>query len=331
MNILIAMPAGPIRDSFLPPSVAKKFEALGSVTWNESTRHWTEEELAGHLPGMDVCVTGWSEPCIDATALARADRLRVLAHTGGSVANYASEALYDRGIAVLSGNELYAQSVAEGVIAYTLYMLRDMGRFSRDIQDKGWVQDGWRNEGLLGRKVGLIGFGAVARYTAELLRFFHVELLISSGHLTEDEAARYGGRKASMEEILSTCDIISVHLAKTPATHHIIDREKLALIRPGALFVNTARGNVVDEAALAEALAAGRFRAALDVYETEPLPMDSGLRHLDNVLLMPHMGGPTLDRRPLVSAALADAIPHALAGESTPLDISRETMRRMTR
>ena len=95
--------------------------------------------------------------------------------------------------------------------------------------------------------------------------------------------------------------------------------------------MNTARGAIVDEAAMARLLREGRFRAVLDVYEQEPLPPDSPLRGLDNAMLIPHMAGPTMDRRPFVTEALIDALPAALRGEATWLDISREAMHRMTR
>ena len=331
MKLLVAIPRGAIRDSFFPPEVSARLKALGEAVWNDGNDNWTEADLADRLPGVDVLLTGWGSPCLTEEALKRADRLRVLAHTGGSVAGYAGEAAYNRGIRVLSGNELYARSVAECVAAYALYLLRDIGKYSGQLRTMGWSQPGWRNEGLLDQKVGLIGFGAVARHTARLLSAFGAELYIWADHVSVEEAARYGAKKASLEELLSTCKISSIHLARTPETFHLIDREKLRLIPDGAILINTARGAIVDEAALAEALAGGRFRAALDVYEVEPLPMDSPLRQLDNVLLMPHMGGPTLDRRPFVTRALIDALPDALAGRETPLDVTREMMRRMTR
>ena len=144
----------------------------------------------------------------------------------------------------------------------------------------GWSRPGWKNEGLLDQTVGLIGFGAVARWTARLLSAFGVKLFINADHVSPEEAASYGARKATIDEIMSGCKIVSVHLARTPQTYHIIDERRLKLLREGAIFINTARGSIVDEAALARELATGRFRAALDVYEAEPLPMDSPLRTL---------------------------------------------------
>ena len=331
MNILVAMPAGDVRDSFIPQDVRARLEALGRVEWNEDGRNWTEDELAAHMENIDVCVLGWGCPPVGEKALTRAGALKAVLHTGGSVAGYATEAVYDRNIPVLSGNELYARSVAESVVAYALYLLRDIGRYNGELLQEGWSHPGWKNEGLLDQTVGLIGFGAVARWTARLLSAFGAQIFISADHVTPEEAAAYGARKATIDEIMSGCKIVSVHLARTPQTYHIIDERQLKRLQDGAVFINTARGSIVDEAALARELATGRFKAALDVYEVEPLPMDSPLRTLDNVLLMPHMGGPTMDRRPFVTRALLDELPRVLAGETSSLTITRDMMRRMTR
>lgn len=330
MNILVTMPRGATRDSFIPAHLADELAQLGHVEWNQGTENWTQEELAGRIGGMDVCITGWGSPEIDEKVLTRADRLRCIAHTGGSVAGYAAEAAYDRGVRVLSGNELYARSVAESVVAYALYELRDLGRYNREMLENGWHAPTFTNEGLLDQRVGLVGFGAVARYTAKLLRAFGCEIWIDADHVTQEEAASYGARKATLDEILSGCKVISIHLARVPETCHLINEERLRRIPEGALLINTARGSIIDEAALARELATGRFKAALDVYEQEPLPMESPLRHMDNVLLIPHMGGPTTDRRPFVTKELLHEIPKALRGEPSWLEITREMMRRMT-
>ena len=104
MNILVAMPAGEVRDSFIPSDVRAQLEELGTVVWNEDGRNWTEDELAAHIAHIDVCVLGWGCPPVGEKALAHADALRAVLHTGGSVAGYATEAVYDRHIPVLSGN-----------------------------------------------------------------------------------------------------------------------------------------------------------------------------------------------------------------------------------
>jgi len=164
-----------------------------------------------------------------------------------------------------------------------------------------------------------------------MLHAFGCEILINADHVSPEEAASYGAKKASLEEIFSTCKVVSLHWAKTPETYHQINERLMSLLHPDSLLINTARGAIIDEPVMARMLQEGRFRAVLDVYENEPLPMNSPLRGLDNALLIPHMGGPTIDRRPFVTAALLDCLPAALAGKPTMLDISLDAMRRMTR
>ena len=330
--VLVTMPCGPIRDSFIPPRLRQRLEEETSVRWNALDRNYTPDELAQALGEAQICITGWGSPQFTEEILANAPALRVIAHTGGTVTSLAGSAVYRRGIRVLSGNEIYAQSVGEGVICYILAALRDIPKYAGMVQREGWSRPGWYNEGLLGQRVGLVGFGAVARYTAQMLRAFQVELLICSGHLTEAEAAQYGGRKATREEIFSSCKVVSLHMAATPQTYHQVDARLLGMLQEGALLVNTARGSVIDENALAAALRTGRFKAILDVYEQEPLPLSSPLRGMENAILIPHMGGPTIDRRPVVTAALLDEALRVLEqGGASWLEIDEQTALHMTR
>ena len=331
MKIFVAMPKGEIRNSFIPQDIKEKLEALGEVRWNESNKHLTEDELAEQIGDAEVCITGWSNAPFTKKVLDCAENLKVIAHTGGTVAFFTNDEVYDRGIKVMSGNEVFAQSVAEGVLCYMLAALRRIPQFCDQVQKEGWSKPGWYNEGLIGQKVGIIGFGAVSRYTVELLKPFQVELLICARHLNEEQTEALGAKKATLEEIFSTCKIVSVHLANTPENYHKIDESLMNRLKSDSLLVNTARGAVIDEAAMARLLRDNRFRAILDVFEEEPLPMSSPLRGLENVLLIPHMGGPTIDRRPFVTDALIKHLPAALRGEDTILDISKEAMHRMTK
>lgn len=331
VRILVAMPRGDVRASFIPAHVAAELEAMGEVDWNESEGQLSPGELAERIADADVCVTGWGCPRLDADVLRGAARLRIIAHTGGSVGTLVDDTAYDRGIYVVSGNELYAKSVAEGVIGYALASLRDIPRYVDVMRREGWSLPGWQSEGLFGRTVGLVGFGAVARHLVPLLHAFEAKVKVYADHVTPEEEAGCGIEKVSLEEVCSTCEIVSLHTSATPENYHMIDENMLSLLQDGALLINTARGMVMDEAALARQAATGRFRAVLDVYETEPLPMDSPLRGLDNVMLIPHMAGPTTDRRPFVTLALLEDIRSILSGRGSRLAIAREQARRMTR
>lgn len=331
MEIFVTIPQGDVRDSFIPLEVKKRLTGMGNVRWHDGRENLTEEELAGQIKDAQVCLTGWGTARFTREVLKSAPCLQVIAHTGGTVAPVVDDAAYDRGIRVLSGNEIYAQSVAEGVIGYMLAALRRIPKYAHRMQNVGWSEPDWYTEGLLGQRVGLVGFGAVARYTATMLRAFDVELLIASEHMSEEEACRYGAQKSTLEEIFSSCKVVSLHMAATPKTYRQIGERLLRLLPDGALLINTARGSVVDEEALARALKEGRFQAVLDVFETEPLPMDSPLRGLSNAMLIPHMGGPTMDRRPVVTRSLLGAIARVLAGEPSRLEIGRQAASWMTR
>ena len=134
----------------------------------------------------------------------------------------------------------------------------------------GFKETVFYNRGLFGKKLGIVGFGAIARHYLNLVRWFDLEVLIYSSHLSDEEAAKYGGRTASLEEIFTECDVISIHASNTPKTRGMITRELMEKLKPDALLVNTARGAVIDEPAMFEMLMAGKFYAALDVYAEEP-------------------------------------------------------------
>jgi phosphoglycerate dehydrogenase-like enzyme len=330
MKILVAMPNGIIRDSFIPKDVAQKLESLGTVVWNTGETNYSSDELKAMLPGVGVCICGWGDPCFDENVLSVADSLKLVAHTGGSVATYVSDAFYDRGIKIVSGNWLYAESVAEGVVAYALCALRDVPLYCNAMQAGQWRAEDSYSEGLLEQSMGLIGFGMVARYLVKLLEPFRVKIKVYDPFVADEVLAAYDVERATLQEIVSQSKIISVHAAKVPGTYHMLSRELLQMIPCGVLLINTARGSIFDEEALADELATGRFKVVLDVYTEEPLPGTSRLRGLQNAILMPHMAGPTVDRRRLVTLALIDEIKSFFAGKPLKYSIDREYAKRMT-
>jgi phosphoglycerate dehydrogenase-like enzyme len=331
LKILVTMPKGHVRDSFFPDIVVKELESIAYVEWNDTDTQLRGEELKRRITDVDVCMTGWGSSRYDKDLLETAERLRVVAHTGGSVAGIVSDYLYDRGITVVSGNQLYAESVAEGTIAYILTALRMIPYYSGEMQKGIWAKTGvYYNEGLLDQKIGLVGFGAVAKFLVPMLEPFRTEIKVYDPYVSDEVLLSYGVKRASLEEIFTTSKIISIHAAKTPDTYHLIGRELLQAIPDNALLVNTARASIVDTAALEGELAKNRFKAVLDVYDVEPLPADSKLLNLPNVILMPHMAGPTVDRRKLVTLALIEDIQRIYEGKEPKLAINRKYAMAMT-
>lgn len=331
MKILVTVGAGEVQDSFFTPKARAALEELGDVEYNEMGRQaFTKTELIEHIHDVDILVTGWKTPRIDADIMKAANRLKIHAHTGGTMATMICKEEYDRGVIVLSGNDLYAKSVAEGTLVYTLMALRKMYEDISSMKSGNWRRVPGNNSGLLQKKIGIVGYGAIAKYYIDLLKWFDPEILVASKHITEEEAKEKGIRISEKEEIFETCDVISLHGALNDENRNSITKDLLRRIKPGALFVNTARAGIVNETDLMEELRTKRFNAVLDVYHTEPLPADSELRLMDHVLVFPHMAGPTFDIREKVTLRLADDIKAILEGRPYEDEIPYEYAIRMT-
>lgn len=317
IKILVSIPDGEVRDSFFSEELRERLERLGCVEWNANTEQYGEEELAEKLRGVDICISGWGNTPFHEKTLKYADKLKLIAHIGGSVRPMVGDAAFERGIRVCSGNRVFAESVAEGVLTYMLCSLRKIGEYEARMAAGEWPSlIGTR--GLLGRSVGLVGYGMIAEYLVKFLKPFGCRIMVSSRHISAEELAEAGIEAAAAEEIFRTCDIVSLHSSLTARTKHSIGADLLNSMKDGALLVNTARGALIDEEALVSVLQEKPVWAALDVFETEPLPMDSPLRECERVLLMPHAAGPTADRRYVVTSHVLDDIGRFLNGE--PLD-----------
>lgn len=317
IKILVSIPDGEVRDSFFSEEQRVRLERLGCVEWNANAEQYGEEELAEKLRGVDICISGWGNTPFHEKTLKYADKLKLIAHIGGSVRPMVGDAAFERGIRVCSGNRVFAESVAEGVLAYMLCSLRRIGEYEARMAAGEWPSlIGTR--GLLGRSVGLVGYGMIAEYLVKFLKPFGCRIMVSSRHISAEELAEAGIEAAAAEEIFRTCDVVSLHSSLTARTKHSIGTDLLNSMKDGALLVNTARGALIDEEALVLVLQERPVWAALDVFETEPLPMDSPLRECERVLLMPHAAGPTADRRYVVTSHVLDDIGRFLNGE--PLD-----------
>lgn len=330
MNIFVAIPKGIVRDTFLTEENVRFLESLGNVKWNDRGRNCTPEEFADALVDMDVCVGCWGLCKFDEKVLAKANRLKLVAYVGGSVNYFVTDEMYARGIRVVCGNDAFAESVAEGTLAYMETALRNIPAAVRAFDESGWPKVYIRTESLLDQTVGIIGLGAISRYLIGMLKPFRCRIKIFSNHTSEEEAAALGVEKASLEDIFSTCKIVSIHWARTPQNYHRINDQLLSLLKPDSILINTARGDIIDEEALGRHLQAGHFRAVLDVYEKEPLDDNSPLKHLENAILLPHRGGPTTDRRAVAARLTLDDIARLQKGEPLQNEISSERAAMMT-
>ena len=331
MEVFVSVPKkSEVMETFLTEPVRRYLEERFQVRYSPLERNLTPEEESAYAGNARVIITGWGHPMLDAETV-EGTGIRLIAHTGGSVGSLVSPEIYRRGIRVISGNRLYADSVAEGVLTYMLAALRRMPDYVDRMRSGGWGEAQDISEGLLDQTVGLVGVGAISLRLMRLLQMFRVKIKVFSRYPVDTEILeKYRAEQVSLEEIFSTCKIVSLHSAMSESTRGMIGREHFDLLQDGALFVNTARGGIVREAEMTEALKEKRFRAVLDVYCQEPPGQDNPLRCLDNVYCMPHQAGPTRDRRALIARQLIDNIVKFRAGEEMELEISREYAGRMT-
>lgn len=304
MKTFVAIAKGKTRDSFLTQENLGLLKSFGEI--READDVLTEENIASSIGDSEVYMSCWGSPRLSKKILDAAPNLRLLAHLGGTVVPFVSKEMWQRGIKVISGNELLAQSTAEGALSYILAAQRDIPGFSINLKEKRlWKKSDAQTFSLIGKTIGIVSYGAVAKNLIKMLQPFRVRILVYDIiPLPEEEKQRLGMEQVSLETLFSISDIISVHTPLTPSTHHLIGKDLFEKIKPGALFVNTSRGEVIDQGALERVLENGKIRAMLDVYEKEPPSPECRLYSLPNIMMMPHMAGPTSDFRLHIAATL---------------------------
>lgn len=329
-NLLVTIPA-PLRAQIMSDETLALIHEISQPTFNEDGHNWSGPELAAHLPGQEAILASWGLPTLTAEVLAPADRLRIVAYAAGSVKGWATEALFERGIAVTHAASRIADSVADYTLVLAMMGLRRPHEFDRRMKaGEPWPKPARPEQfEIAGKRVGLLGFGYVGRRSAALFRAVGAQVLAYDPYVSAEAMAAEGVAKAELAEIMGTCRIVSVHLPVTPETHHLIGAAELALLPDGAVFINTARSWVIDQQALLAELRRGRIWAALDVFDQEPLPFDHPYRRLSNVLLSPHMAGMTRDSYYGLTATMVADLQRFFRGEPLHYRVEREALATM--
>lgn len=242
--------------------------------------------------------------------------VKVIGRLGVGLDNIDTAACESRGIRVIPATGANAESVAEYVITVALGLLRGVYASTRAVEAGTWPRQ-MLSQGreAAGKTLGLVGLGNIGRLTARKAAAMGMRVIAHDSQLPADAEAwsELPGASRSLEALLRESDVVSLHVPLTPETRGLLDRERLALMKRDAVVVNTARGGIVDEAALATMLREGRLGgAALDVFENEPLAAGSPLVGVPRLLLTPHIAGVTLESNERVSALIAERVAEAL-------------------
>ncbi|TVY03967.1 hydroxyacid dehydrogenase [Paenibacillus cremeus] len=293
------------------------------TSWNDTGRDYTKEELAAMVSEAEVILTSWGSPSITEEALENAVKLRAVGHAAGTVKKLVPKPIFSKGIRVYSAAPRIALSVGEYCLGALLSMLRYLPTLNTSLHDGQWRELGLKGRELTGSTVGIVSASSTARAFIKLLAPFQVNVLLYDPFLSEEAAAQLNVKRATLEEVMS-CPIISVHVPNLPATERMISRELIERIPDGAIFINSSRAQCLDKEAFMEALESGRFFAALDVFEQEPLPVDHPVRKLPNVLITPHVAGASVQGHLALMQAVVEDIIRGLHDEKTSFEVSEK-------
>jgi glyoxylate reductase len=291
------------------------------VRVSDADRALEPAELHELVAGAEAVVTMLHDRVDGAFLDAAGPQLKVVANVAVGYDNVDVDAADERDVLVTNTPGVLTDATADLAIALMLAVTRRLGegeRLIRSGEGWAWAIDFMLGTSLQGKLLGIVGYGAIGRATAARARAFGMRIAYTQRHEAGDAAdAEY----LELDELLARADVVSLHVPLTPSTRHLIDADRLAAMRAGAYLVNTARGPVVDEAALARALADGVIAGAgLDVFEEEP-DVHPELLELDNAVLVPHLGSATVETRTAMAELAARNAAAVLRGEDPPTPV----------
>ena len=276
-------------------------------------RPFTFNEIEEAIYEVDAVIAGtdtWNEDVFKI-----APNLKVISRFGVGVDNIDLDKAREYGIKVTNAKGMNANAVAELTVGLILGVIRNLPHLNNSLHKGNW--DRFMGRDLKGKSVGLLGFGAIAQKVAKILMGFDVDLFAFDKYPDQGKAKDLSVYITSMEEILKKSDIVSMHLPSLKETYHIMGFEEFAMMKDGAYFINTARGALVDEIALYDALKTGKLTAAaVDVYEEEPAEASNPLFQLDNIICTPHTAAETFETYTKVSMITAQAIIDVINGKT---------------
>ncbi|SRR5579884_1012593 len=274
-----------------------------------------EAELCALLPGFEALIVR-SRTRVPARAIGGARRLRVIARAGIGVDNIDVDAATHRGILVLNAPESSTTAAAEHTLAMLLALVRHIPQAHAALAAGTWARERFVGTELAGKTLGIVGLGKIGSEVARRASAFGMRVLAYDPYVAEERARRLGVELGPWDAVLRHSDVLTLHVPLGPDTRALIGATELAAMKPGALLVNCARGGLVDEAALLDALDRGHVAgAALDVFAQEPPPADHPLLSHPRIVVTPHLGGSTVEAQRSIAVEVAEQVLAALRGE----------------
>lgn len=275
-------------------------------------------DVSDRLRDVEVLVTSWGCPLLTTDRLARLPRLKAIFHAAGTVRSFVTEEVWRRQILVTNAADENAIPVAEFTVAAIVFAGKKAPFLAAEARANrmNWWDLGARGElSNLGRTIGVVGFSRIGRRVVDKLRGLDVDVLVADPYANAADVAALGAKLVELEDLLRASDVLTLHAPELPSTRHLVGADELALLCDGATVINTARGSLVDTAALEAECSSGRLDAMLDVTDPEPLPPESALYDLPNVMITPHIAGSLGSETRRMSASALDELERFVTGQ----------------
>ena len=327
-TLLVATPS--VREMVFSPESFARLEALGELVVLDDPAD--AGALIGSLPGTDVLITSWGATPLTAEVLEHADRLRLIAHSASSVKHFVTDEVFRHGLRITQAGQAMARPVAEVSLAFTLTMLHRIHRFDHAMhRGAAWRDaiDSPPQHGITSSRIGVVGASRTGLEYIAMIVALGADVVVYDPYLTDERAQEIGVRRIALDDLLRTSRVVALHAPTLPETRDMIGARELALMPDGAALVNTARSWLVDSDALLAELRPGRIDAAIDVFDEEPLPVDSPFRGLSNVLLTPHRAAGTVECYLEMGSIVADELERYVAGSDLRFELTEAALARM--
>ena len=305
-----------------------KLRCLGDLVINHADA--SPEAVKAAIAGADIAVTSWGNTTLTEDILDMCPNLKLVVHAAGSVKPIVSDALWERGIRLTASPKPLGMGVAETALGLAITASKNVYNLNTSMHGGNWAEGKNEVRELYEITVGVISAGWVGRHFIKLLQNFDVDVLLYDPFVTDAQAEAMGCKKADLETLLKTSDIVSVHAPSIPATNHMLNAETLKWMKKDALLINTSRGTLIDEKALYDHMVAGNLKyACLDVFDPEPPAADHPLRTLPNVILTPHLAGLVTNGQRRIGMHAAQEIERFLKGEKMECEVTKDMLATM--
>lgn len=312
------MPQDVLRRVF-PGNLLERLEPELNLLSPEPMQEFDSPRSRALLARADILITGWGCGRLDEAVLDAAPNLRYILHAAGSAKHHVGQACWDRGLQVSTAAEANAIPVAEYTLAMILLANKNVLQLARvvhTLRSTVEPEDYYPQLGNFRKRVGVIGASKIGRHVLRLLRSYDLEVVVADPFLAPADAESLGVQLVSLEELAATSDVVTLHAPSLPETRNMINEQLIASFRPGATFINTARGELVDQEALLHRIETGDLYAVLDVTTPWSLPQQSGFYASPNVLLTPHVAGSLGSELERMAASTVEEALRIARGES---------------